>query len=315
MDQAISILSELAETDNPNSSFLIDYSKGCFALDAENYSDAIVFLTAAEHAKGDNFSYYRLATTRQLSIALGKQEEWEASKKFCKKAIQKLRLDDGFNKTLGFEYLELLGELAIIHWENNAPEKACGAMYGLVMKLVEDDDIENLRYQEVFNKVGHGLGWFISMASNGVPPEKTLAGEVYAPVQAGLFGIRRENVGKYVPPLGYLKSLMLWQLGYFAFELGLFRMAKGIIELSLLQTENENGKGVHSRLAYIFLTTLEIMLGTPRQALLYAIQARKNFTLEGVQRSENSASYGNIEISEISDRKDFDLSEEEIKKC
>ena len=315
MDQAIEILNELSETGNPDTSFLIDYSKGCFALDAEKYSDAVVFLTAAEHAKGENFSYYRLATIRQLAIALGKQEEWEASKKFCKKAIQRLRLDDDFNKSLRFEYLELLGELAIIHWENNAPEKACGALYGLVLKLVEDDDIENPRYREVFNKVGHGLGWFISMTSTGAPPTRTVDGDVYAPVQAGLFGVRRENVGEYVPPFGYLKSLMLWQLGVFANNLGIVRIAKKIIELSLVYSDNENRNNIHSKLAFTLLVPLEILLGSPHQALLYATKARNFFAISKLQQKTLTESENYFDLNENFNEDLSDLTEDNLKQA
>ena len=108
---------------------LINYSKGCFALDASNASDAVRFLTVAENTDGEGFSYYRLTTTRQLVIALEQQNEWKIAKDYCLKLFATLK-DMNF-KSERLEYCELLGELAYIHWASGNPKEACGAMYGI----------------------------------------------------------------------------------------------------------------------------------------------------------------------------------------
>ena len=295
---AIEILNALAEINNPDASFLINYSKGCFALDAGNASDSVGFLTAAENADGDSFSYYRLATTRQLAIAFEMQNEWENAKRCCLKAIRNFR--EYNDKLDGLEFCELLGELAYIHWADENPKKACGAMYGYVRELIKNEDVGNLRYKEVFNKAGHALGWFLSMARWGSPPPKTINGEEYAPVQPGLFVIRRTQIGEHVSPMGFANSHLLRQLALFAEGVDLMRIARDTLKLSLDRSTIENRDDAHSQIAYVELATLETILGNPYQALQYGLYARKFFISTSALGKESTQSDYLISFDEIS---------------
>ena len=296
--RAIEILNQLTEMDNPDANFLVNFSRGCFALDAGSASDAISFLTAAENADGESFSYYRLATTRQLAIALEMHNEWESAKRYCLKAIRNFRESD--SKLGELEFCELLGELAYIHWISENPKKTCGAMYGYIRELIKNEDINNLRYKEVFNKAGHALGWFASMSRWGSPPSKTINDEEYAPVQPGLFGIRRKRIGEHVSPMGFANSHLLRQLALFAEGVGLPRMARDALKLSLERSTIENSDNPYSQFTYVNLATLETMVGNPYQALQYGIYARKFFVTTSTLGKEPTQSNYLISSAEIS---------------
>ena len=293
-DQADAILDALSEINNPDAYFLVNYSKGCFALDESDFSAAVEFLTIAENTIGESFAYYRFATTRQLVIALEWQNKWELAKKYCLKAIRDFREYDFKSERL--EFCELLGELAYIYWASGNPQKACGAMYGYIRELIKYEDVENLRYKEVFNKAGHALGWFSSMSRWGTPPSKTPNDEEYAPVQPGLFGIRRKGIGEHIPPMGFVKPHLLRQLTLFAEGVGLLRMARSALKLSLEYSATEKSDNAFSQFTYITLSTLETILGSPNQALQYGLQARKFLVSTSAlgEQSTQSDSSGHI---------------------
>jgi hypothetical protein len=297
-DHANAILDELSEINNPDAYFLVNYSKGCFALDESDFSATVKFLTVAEKTIGKSFAYYRLATTRQLVIALEWQSEWELAKKYCLKVIRDFREYDFKSEKL--EFCELLGELAYIYWASGNPQKACGAMYGYIKELIKYEDVENLRYKEVFNKAGHALGWFSSMAQLGKPPSKTPSDEEYAPVQPGLFGIRRKQMGEHVTPIGFAISHLLRQLDLFAEGVGLIRLARKALTMSLERSTIEGSNNTFSQFTYISLATLETIVGSPYQALQYGLQARKFFASTSTVGNEPTQLDYWIDSAEIS---------------
>ncbi len=291
-DRANAILDALSEISNPDAYFLINYSKGCFALDESDFSATVEFLMVAENTIGESFEYYRLATTRQLVIALEWQGEWDLAKQYCLKVIRDFREYDF--KSEKMEFCESLGELAYIYWASGNPKKACGAMYGCIRELIKYENVENLRYKEVFNKAGHALGWFSSMSQLGTPPEKTPSGEEYAPIQPGLFGIRRKQLGEYSTPIGFAVSHLMRQLALFAEGVGLIRMSREILKMTLERLITEESNNAFSQFTYVSLTTLETILGSPSQALQYGLQARKFYiTTNAVANSSTQFNFWN----------------------
>jgi hypothetical protein len=295
--RAIEILNQLTETDHPDIQFLVNFSKGSINLDAGNLSDAVNCLAIAENTPGDSFSYYRFATIKQLALAFEMQSEWMSAKQYYLKAISKFRKNSEDLSVL--ELCELLGELAYIQWVSGNPKRACGAMHGYVRELIKFGD-DNLRYREVFNKTGHALGWFLSLARWGSPPHQTLDGEEYVPVKPGHFVVQRPQLGEHIPPIGFAKSHLLRQLALFVEGVGLLRMTKDVLRLSLDYSAIENRDDAHSQIAYVELATLETILGSPYQALQYGLNARKFFVSTTALSKESTKLDYLVNFAEVS---------------
>jgi hypothetical protein len=305
--KAIEFLNQLPEINSSGANFLINFSKGCIALDAGDASEASVYFTIAENTFGDSFSYYRLATTRQLALSFEMQGEWKSAKQYCLRAIRKAKEN---NENLGrLEFCELLGELAYIHWISNDVKKACGAMYGLLQTYIKTENDDNLRHKEVYNKAGHALGWFLSIARWGIPPSRTNDGEEYAPVQPGFFVVHRPRMGEHVSPMGFNNSHILRQLALFAEGVGLLRMARDVFRTSLALSAIENSDDTQSQLAYVELATLETILGSPHQALQYGLNARKFFVSITALRKEATQSDYLVEFAEVSQSSKFSVAD------
>jgi hypothetical protein len=156
-------------------------------------------------------------------------------------------------------------------------------MYGLVMRLVNEKNVQDQRYKEAFNKAGHGMGWFVSVIGTGKPPTATLSGGEYTPVQAGLFGIRRESLGDFVSPVGFSKAILLTQLAMFADSSCLWRMSWSLYKLALEHYHQEEKLGsLRASMIYFDLAGLTAMFGNPKEAISYALQVKKFLALERV---------------------------------
>jgi tetratricopeptide (TPR) repeat protein len=275
IDKAIELLDALPQLTNPDALFLVDYSKGCFASEAGNSEQAVIFFVRAENTRGSGYSFYRLDNTKRLAIETSRHQDWTAAKALLINVIHRFWTSEG-KALFTWERLELFGELAFIHWSNGDLARACGAMYGFVMGLVIEKDVDNSRYREAFNKAGHGLVWFVAVSGTGRPPSATLNGGEYTPVQAGLFGIRRERLGDFVSPVGFSKAILLTQLGMFAGASGLTRMSWKIYKLALEYYRREDKlDSLRAGMMYDDLASLEAMFGDPSESLGYAVQAKK----------------------------------------
>lgn len=296
-DKAIDILDSLPQLTNPDALFLVNYSKGCFALDDGKSEQAIIFLTRAENTGGSGYSFYRLDNTKKLAIETSKQQDWIAAKTLFINAIHQFRRSEG--KVLyTWERLELFGELAFIHWSNGNLARACGAMYGFVMGLVTEKDVEDHRYREAFNKAGHGLGWFVAVAGTGKPPSATLSGDEYTPVQAGLFGIRRDSMGDFISPVGFSKALLLTQLAMLADAAYLWRMSWNLYKLALEYYQREDKlDSLRAGMTLHGLAGLEAIFGDPKEAINYALKAKKVLALERVIGRKKEILASSIDIS------------------
>jgi hypothetical protein len=185
--KALETLDSLSTSEDPDATFLKYYSIGCVSSDGGNIKIAVDSFTKAFSAGGSAFSFYRVDTIRRLAIEKSRQRDWEPAKSLFINAIHRFSQIEG-DYFSNWDRLELFGEVAYIHWSNKNLTKTCGAMYGYVMGLVMEKDIENPRYKEAFNKAGHGLGWFAVIANTGEAPSKTTTGDNYTSVYAGLFG-------------------------------------------------------------------------------------------------------------------------------
>ena len=279
---AIDVLNTLPQLDDPDMRFLVNYSKGCFASNANLSQDATLFFLNAENAEGLGYVFFRLDNTSRLAIEKSKLNDWATAKELFIRAIHQFERSEG-KALFKWNCIELLGELAYVYWSIGDLSRAYGAMYGYVMALVNDKSVDDLRFREAYNKAGHGMGWFISIAGTGKPPSATQSGDEYAPVQPGLFGIRRESLGSHIPPTGFSKSLLLIQLAMFAKATCHWRASWILYKRAHVQNKiDKNIDSVRSFIFYIDLASLEAKFGGPSEALQYAIHAKKVLALEKV---------------------------------
>ena len=276
-EEAIELLETFSDLPDVNVNFLLNYSKGCHASNAGFTSRAVEYFTQAENTSGESFLFYRTENTRKLAIEKSKSLDWDAAKVLSIKTIRKF-VNGKTNQQQDedifvWDRVEMLGELAFIYWNLGNRTRACAAFYGYAMRLVIEKDMDNLRYREAFNKAGHGLGWFLMMSLTGKPPETIISGEIYMPVTAGLFGLRREALGKYVPPFGFSKATLLLQIASFAYHVGLLRTAWKTFKLCLSYFESENRNDDYQlAVVYTNMTTLEMIYGDEGLALSYFAQ-------------------------------------------
>lgn len=133
-----------------------------------------------------------------------------------------------------YERLEIIGEVAWIHWSQGNRGKSWGAIYGLVRDLLLRWRREDPRFREVFLKTGHVLGWMTSMAWSGSPPPHTPQGESYSEPFPGWFTRSNPGISDLDRPM--LATFMLTQLGTYAAAIHLFDRA----EACLLQALNHS---------------------------------------------------------------------------
>lgn len=276
LDEALLVLDEFEDLEDPDADFIVNYTKGCLTADAGRNKDAERYLSYAKDLAGSGFAFYRLDCIKRLAIIKSSLKKYEAAKALCIEAIHRFAKSE-VKEIFALHRYEMFGELAFIHWSNGDVKKACGAMFGFVMALVEIDNyIENNKYKEAFNKAGHGLGWFVSVVNSGKPPSMTLDGEEYAHLYAGIFGIPREQLGNHIPPFGFSKALMLNQLARFAQGAGLLRMSWKLYHLSLEQYQLEKkSEDLHLVTLFPELANLEMIFGSPQKSLEHAINAVK----------------------------------------
>ena len=123
--------------------------------------------------------------------------------------------------------LELLGELALIHWKAGRLKKACASLYGAAVQLTRLSS-ELARRDEVLWKVGHITGWMASVALTGSPPQQASDGEEYIEPQLG-FVIRQVDELSELPATGGISGLF-FQVGLFATGAKAYGLARGAFD-------------------------------------------------------------------------------------
>lgn len=142
------------------------------------------------------------------------------------------------------------------------------------MSLISTNDQTEPRFREVFNKAGHALGWFGSIASTGEAPSKTSSGERYTPIDSGFFVIRSENLGNYVPPTGFSVALLLTQLGIFADHVDLSRLALKVFNLATSLTKETDNMLLLAG-GKIYEASLTARFGRPSEAIRLGLEVVK----------------------------------------
>jgi tetratricopeptide (TPR) repeat protein len=182
-ETAVSLLEHASSDATGASLFLIEYTRASILLvhgcPDEAFKTFARALSVPEHRQ---FSLPTYDVFKRAMLAAGRSAHWEEACKWCAFAIRiapKIRAVDDY------ERIELLGELAWIHWSAGSLKKACSAMYGVARALEGRSDRDNPRYKEAFLKVGHVLGWLVELAKLGTPPQSTADGNPYVSPRSG----------------------------------------------------------------------------------------------------------------------------------
>ena len=263
VDSAVTILKTTPKPNAPVLAFIVDYTLGCILYEAGRIDEALEFFHGANTAHIDEFVYYAFDTKRHLTMAYSKLAQWDHARRHCIDSIRFAAVRDEIPE---YERLEMFGELAYILWSVREARRACGALYGLVKNLLSMPDMTAPRFREVFNKTGHAQGWFLGILLTGNPPPKTRTGEPYTPVEAGLFGIRRDRLGNLTPAHGFSTSLLLTQLGLIADKLELYRMAWQVFNLADEYVRKETDGALLS-FSKVHHASLAVHFSTPEAAL------------------------------------------------
>ena len=277
-DEALGVLEGVPEPGHYDLSLLLHYTAGCILLDAGRTREALDRLDAGSATPGDGFGYYRYHAEFQAAIAESKLGLYQAARRRIPHVI---RLAPHRAALPTYERLEIMGELAWVHWATGAKVRACASMYGLVTSLVALNEPTDSRYREVFNKAGHALGWFSSIARSGEPPKVTDSGEKYAPVEAGFFGVRRERMGEFTPRVGFSRSWLLAQLGMLADSVGLRRLGKRAYEMSQRLAEGRKADEVLLVFVDAELAALQASFGRLDEALEVVFRASDGLAVHG----------------------------------
>lgn len=167
------------------------------------------------------------------------------------------------------------------------------------IRSLPDQDTTTARFKEVFNKLGHAIGWFSSMAATGHPPPETSAGGVYAPVIDGFFVMRRPRLGQYDQPLGFHLFNLYVQVATLADTLSLLRTTWHVHTTLKQLLSSHKGHPIYG--AYQPLAaSLEATFGSFDDAVVCGLLAAKfvEVAREWVQRTDIHSKFPPGEIIE-----------------
>lgn len=213
--EALAILQAAHSTDDHNARFLLHYTAGCILFDHSTPEASLDRYQRALAESPTTCWFQHFDALRRGSEAAGRAGQWQVMQDLAVQSLQPLSEDDLF-----YEKLEMIGELAWAHWSLGKRVHACGAMAGLLRRLMKQPSLEADRCREVFRKTQHVLGWMMAVVEFGNPPRQTVAGGPYIEPFPGFFSRPRPQLAESSLPFTS-QVLLLSQLGVFAVGCGL----------------------------------------------------------------------------------------------
>jgi hypothetical protein len=263
-DEALEVLSEIKTGIDNASSFVLLSTKSSIMQNRKRLEEAFNgFQRALEIKEGGIYRFLHFDTLRRGVIAASQTSHFEHAKVWCKSALNILHKEETGQVVVGreyqYDYLELLGELAWIHWKYGYPAKSCTAMYAIVQQLVKNNNIDNPRYKETFLKTGHVLGWLASVASTGKPPSIAVDGQEYTMPYTGIFYYRAPRIAE-LPYIPGKNSFLLSQIAMMASGIGQLKLARKAYLLAS-ETAKQEGLLVYSTIMELELSSLNSYIG------------------------------------------------------
>lgn len=175
--------------------FVLRYTRGTILLDAGRVEEAFAnfhhALAGSEPREHASLGYTAYATGLQ---AAARTRRWTEARGWC---ISAIHIAQRTSRPDSLEVVELLGELAWIHWQAGARERTLGATFGALRKLAPHLEHSTARLDEVVTKVSFLLGWITPIALTGSAPEVVANGVQYPePVSGDV--IRRRTVPEWM---------------------------------------------------------------------------------------------------------------------
>jgi hypothetical protein len=214
--EALSVLRGQAEKFEAPQEFLLTYTKSMVEIAAGDRNAAIATIQNALTVSTHEFAALRAESRKRLIVLFEQTERLGQAKRLC---IDCLGMLDRIEPSVSLERSELLGELSWIHFRSDDWPRVLTSIYSAIQCLANQDPT-TARFKEVFNKIGHAIGWFSSIAAVGHPPRTTSIGDIYAPVIDGFFVSRQPRLGQYDQPMGFEISTLLIQVVVLADTLG-----------------------------------------------------------------------------------------------
>jgi len=262
-DEALQVLSKDTPGLNKPSSFVLLSTKSSIMLNKKRLEEAFDnFKEALAYKEGSIYRLLYFDTLRRGMIAASRTNHFEHAKVWCKSALNILHDEETGQVAAGREYkhdyLELLGELAWIHWNSGYPIKSCAAMYAIVQRLVTTNDIDTSRYKETFLKTGHVLGWLASVAYKGEPPSIAIDGKQYMSPYPGIFCSRSPKIAEL--PKGTNNSFLMSQTAMMASGVGLLNLARTAY-LAASEMAKQEGLLLYATIMELELASLNSYIG------------------------------------------------------
>ncbi len=248
------------------STFLLEFTRACILLAKDRADEAFgSFHKAIALDAKQEYPFLFYDALRRGMQAAARVHQWQHAIAWCKAALALATAGESADR---YESLELIGELAWIRWCMGQRRKACAALHGVVCTLTAVGRVNDTRYKETFFKVGHVLGWVASLATKGLPPTTTSAGDVYAAPYPGILCTRKPAIGEWesIPR----KPILLYQLAMMAVGVGCLRLAKSTYSKAIRSADAE-GMTTLSCSAHMELAPVQVYLGDFGEALSHAI--------------------------------------------
>jgi len=216
---ALAIIEDTIPLVDNNGRFLLHYTAGCILLDHSTPKSALErYQKALAESPTANW-YLHFDAFRRASEAAGRAGQLKLMVEFANQSLKLTKEDE-----LVYERIEMYGELAWAFWQIGERVRALREISKQIRKLIKTQSFENNRYREVFRKIGHALGWMVSIMRSGSPPPHTLDGEPYTMPFPGMFSRSSPRLADAPsPPLVF--PLLPYQLGLFAKECSLHNFA------------------------------------------------------------------------------------------
>ena len=289
LDEALETLTQVAPKALDSSRFILELTQARILLAHGRSGDAFEhFRSALAIPYEDGDAFLRFDALKHGMQAAGLTGHWQEARDWC---IAAIRINRGRRGAERLEHAELMGELAWIFWQIACPAKACGAMYGAIRHLDLARDTDMPRVNEIRWKIGHVLGWLVSIASQGHPPSTTLAGDIYLEPFSGMVCRRIPALAEHKKPA----SMLLAQLTEFAKS----TVRLGIARRASLQSEavaRRDGMELFAGMTAGQRSALEATLGNIASALAAALAgARAAAVLAGNTNTETLTRIGSLQ--------------------
>lgn len=264
--RAVTIMKSLPQPDDNDLVAWINITLALLYNDFGIPENARIHLEKVIELPGSIAEQWRTTMRKHLLVTYSKLGLWEEARRQAIIALKETK--DGTHPQ--YSCLEILGELAFVHWNLGDKKRSCGTLYAIYKSLQDGDQFTTEEFNEIYNKFSHAMGWY----SN--PQRSTslgLDGEAYRPVEAGFFTRSFPNLRGYEREQGNTLLGPAVLLNLMAVDSDAHRIAW---QLWLQIKDSKELEGTFFKFfAYNNGAPLEARFGSPTQAVDYGVSSFK----------------------------------------